>query len=1586
MIEDQDLGLVKEKKMPDVKAVASDLVSRGYTSAQAKGVIDSLGLNMELESSLLSEMDALAPQEASEPVTAATNPKPLPRAENISQAPTGSPEEAFDFEGIDVGGFDLGDMSDTTVAKDLRTELANMEIGTLAANYLGDTTPEEVQGDDALYEYAVQQMGNDIYQQSLALGEQRIAEAQTPEEVDLAVQETAAAIKNTFIPIVEFKKDYVRKALTNYNKDLPDLDQLVLTQHIMAGEADKATNRMFESATVLDILGDVGEILIPVVGVVEEEKIKFNNKVDEALNRIADSGSKEEQIATLQALVDDWATAETAMFGNNNSLINAGQIDTVKNSILQGGLARIEGNITDAEFSRMNETVLNVAFAGTEVAGLKGLFKFLKTRIFPAPKKDLERLYGQLRAAPLEGDLILKSDNNLLRSTGSAKHTEYLYNPTKLLEDKSEGKLALGFKDLGIKPEDAAMNHAPTESVDTTLGFADIIDDRQNLSAVMFADETIATAGQKRGLQLEAETGRNIRFIPSGTGFIKDEVEQADSLGVFKLLFGKQGSKGFTSPDEATTAAKNNVLGEDFEIVEKNGAWYIEVQQRQYLDHMKDVAGTAPTEPVGLLRKWFVNPLRQLGDDFMQGVFAMKGLNRVKSINLEKKVQAAMSGIDPQSAKLLYQSLEEGESSMKEWSTYASFLRDNEWSDSKHTKKAYEKYRQVREVMDDVYQIRNAAFTSKKRNLGYKNIKMDNGEFVLGRRTPKKDVDTPQVWDQRTGRAVNSDTLLDDDIVIKLDGPVTKNGNQYDHLVVNPEDVNKLPTNLLNKRTGHIDRMYRDTGWTIKVEKEAVVGGKAKKYPSTTHIVKTQKEADAILAKMAEEDPVNSYSKVRARENSDLDDIFSDTSSVQFTYGAAHTRARADEMLKGSDGLNAPLVDVRKRIEKAVRSAGRAYDVDIVESMRARFYKSFNSILNKGAATRWDNDLSRMLKNTKDIDPKVVQAADALHDYIKKFESMENSKFFSAINAKISQLSGGRYNPQTQMVSVKAQKFTSMVYIQAAPLFQIPQNFVQLAYVAMRHPVSGPVAAVQTPFVMAAMLNKGSDLKLVGKALGVSEDVARDLIDTIKASGLLEVGSADDFLSMTRKTLTPATRSYGEKFLRGLAGAGKAPLRMSQVAQEHTVKLVALTSYLAEFNKLVVRGGGKYNAKMKERISFLAQKTMNTQNGIDQFWYQNKANPLSMGLQFAQHMNKVFLDVVADPLVTAGTLGRKSLGRDKGALSENFGRALFTIGATLTVFGFDGLLGQKGGGVIEDTLRENIPDINDSPAEFLVEGGVLDQMINSSLRYLSGGEGAGAFTSRYGPGGFADYVNDKFVGEFGSIDMAGPFGGALSGVSQLGLNTLDILTTDIPIDQHDKLELIIRETASLFKGVKDVEKARIAMAMQEWPYWGKLSSDMRVTEYEGALAALSIPPQLVQDMQEDMEWASAGKEESITRINKLFMRQAQRELADAALNGTDSVIKTQEIYVKWMNIAYQFAGSHERERVGALWGREMFDSSTKSYQTYIKPSLKHDSIEEKISSLTALKGKATTEEAKQEIQVQIDLLNMQVETNNEVYK
>jgi len=183
-----------------------------------------------------------------------------------------------------------------------------------------------------------------------------------------------------------------------------------------------------------------------------------------------------------------------------------------------------------------------------------------------------------------------------------------------------------------------------------------------------------------------------------------------------------------------------------------------------------------------------------------------------------------------------------------------------------------------------------------------------------------------------------------------------------------------------------------------------------------------------------------------------------------------------------------------------------------------------------------------------------------------------------------------------------------------------------------------------------------------------------------------------------------------------------------------------------------------------------------------------------------------------------------------------------------------------------------------------------------------------------------------------------------------------------------------------------VEKARIAMAMQEWPYWGKLSSDMRVTEYEGALAALSIPPQLVQDMQEDMEWFSGGKkDDDIARINSLFMRQAQKELADAVMAGTDSVVKTQEIYVKWMNIAYQFAGSHERERVARLWSKEMFDSKTQSYQTYIKPTLQHDSIEDRIAALTSLKGKATTEEAKQEVQVQIDLLNMQLSTNKEVY-
>ena len=1600
MIEDQDLGLIKEKEMPDVKAVASDLVGKGYTSAQAKDMIGSLGLNMELESSLLAEMDALAPQEAPvEPSTktsVASNPKPLPQAQNTPTPPTSVSEDSFDLGGLD-DGFDLDAMATTTVMADLRTELANKEISSLASAYLDEDEAAELEGEDAVYDYAVQKMGQDIYNNALKLGEERLQAASTPEEVEAVVADTERAAKREFIPIVEFKKNWVIKKSGVEHTDLPRLDQKVIESHLIAGEIDKVNNKYWEASSILDVLGDFGELIIPVTGVVEEERVKLNNNVDSLLDKISSAKDFESKKRVAEALAEDVVNTETFLMSNNNALINMGQAQVLADAIRQGGLDRTSGNITDAEYENVVMTAVNTAFAGIEVGGFAAALKALARRVLPQSNKKLKELKTQLVQAttPLEGELLIGGQDNLLpgptRSTGSAKHTQYSENPTQALIDASEGDIKDVWEAQGVKAEDVVINFAPTPSASTDLGFADLLDDRQNISSLVFADQKVVTAGEARALALEKATGGNIRFIPSSVGFLPDAEEVEDSLGVFRFLFGKSGSKGFDTIEEAQNAATKNVLGDTAQLVAKDGKFYIEVEQRHYFDAMKDVVGKEQKSNI-LLRA--INPLRQLGDDFMKGVFAVKGINRNKTVKLEKRMSRALSGLKPSTANLLQKALKMGDDMMEEWNSYGSFVRGTGFASSRETLKAYRRYRDVRTLMEEVYHIRNNAFFKKKNSLGYKNVKLgkdDAGEdiFELGRPTRARDVDSDLVWDSRTGAEVRAKDLGDDVVIMKSDNPVRRGDKDYDHFIVNPEQVNNLPRQLLNKRPGHIDRMYRDTGYTIKVKKSRKVGGKDKDYTSTTHIFKNKKQANEEIAKLRESDPEGDYSVVPARENSDMDDIFNDTSSVQFSYGASHTKARKSELLKGVDGADAPLADITDRLSRAVSSAGRAYDVDIMDTMKARFYNSFDKLLARGKNTEWDNDFGRMLRNRTDVDQDVKEAAKQMHNYIRTFEQIENDKLFQLIDGGVEALTGGMFKSNVQGLNTFAQKITTNLFIVGAPLFQLPQNFVQMAYIHMRNPISGSLGVAQSVAIAGSVVAKAPNMKYVSKVLGVSEEMAKDVMDTMKASGLLDVGSADDFLSMTRKAMgssNPSAAGVAGEWAKGVASMTPV-LKPLQIAQEGTVAMVNIAAYLAEFNKLVVRGGGKYDAKMKKTISFNAQKVTNTQNNIDKFWFQNKGSFVSTMLQFAQHMTKVFLDAVVDPHIKTVSGGKLDLGKDAGPLSETWGKAVYSTAFVYSMFGLTGVMGSKGSEAIGDAIREEFPDIDDTLAETPLQGGCFNDLLNSAARSIFGGEGASDFTGRMGPGGAADYINDTFFVNAGQIDMLGPFGGALDGILDWGANTKDLLLTDVPIDGYEKFQMIAVEGLSLFKGLRDYDKARIAVAMEQWPYFAKMGSDLRVTEMEGALALMSVPPMMVQSQLNDMDFGSGGEEkDSIARINDLLIRQAKRELSGLTSEQRRDPLIVKKIIGKWQNYAYRFSGYSAKDQVADVWKQNVYNSSTDTYQGYIKPTLRDTKMVDRIDALKVLRSKATTEQAKQEIDVKIQQAEMLNLSNEEVFK
>lgn len=1496
---------------------------------------------------------------------------------------------------VEDATFDL-DAVDSIIPAAVQTDLAANELGTLAGAYLEDDAQALSEmlkaGDDSKYREAIAAMGQDFYNEAMFQADQRITEAQTPEEVQRVIEETKVTLDNGFTPIKEFRKNWVVKN-TNVSQDmLPRIDTLVAESYMVAAEALKREQQLWKDASILNVLGDLGEIILP-HGFVEEEVFKFNNGMDDALDKIAEAGSVEEQKAALNALVDDWVNSETMLLSNNNSLFTAEQISYLKESILDGGLARIDGQITDAQLERHVMTGINVGFGVLEVAGIKGLFRFLKSRVFPTSPQswDIDEARTILEGEWLgpAGTLATQGTELSTRSATSAKHTQYVIDPQKLLRDDRETGLLEVMGQHGVPPEKAAMEHIPTPTPYTDIGFPDNFQDRSNITSLILSDESLTTMGQKRAMELEEYTGGTLRNIPSASGFkgasgFRADEEIEDSFGVFTYLFGNRDTKGFETPEAATRAANGNFMGEDWEVVAKNGQYYVQVEQRHYLDPLKDVTDFGDNTGVRMVSTAYLNPLRQLGDDVLKGVFALKQQNRVLSGDLEKKLRTSVTGMNPNEARTMYKALEKGESEMVEWNTYREFLDANGLVPSKTSQKVWEKYRGVREVMNDVYEIRNKVFTSAKRSLGYKNVDLGDDNFELGRRVFGDDVKSSHVYDTSRQTLVSKADLPEDAVVMKLDNAIETPEGLRSYILVQPEKVHKLPPKLLNKRPGHIDRMYRDAGWTVKTTKSRVVDDVTETYESTTHIVKTKKEADAIVARLVEDDSTQARS-VAARENSDIDQIYNDTNSVQFTYGASHTRKRNDELLLGSDGARAPLLDVEDRLQAAVRSAGKTYDVDIVNSLKSRFYNHFSDMLPQGKATPWDNDLGRMVKSKRDWTDEAYNTAKQWHNYIRTFESIENGKVFKAIDTGLAELSRNAWKPDTQAVSSKVQKYTSQVYIVGAPLFQIPQNLTQLLYVGMRHPISGTAAAAQTPFVISHLAGIAEDTKLLSKALGVDEAVTKDLLDTIKKSGLLEVGRADDFLSMTRAAMGASSRTQAGKLWGGVKATAGAPFRVSQLAQENTVKLVNLVAYLAEFNKQVVRQGKKYNSATKASISFEAQKVTNTQNGIDQFWYQNKASVFSTALQFAQHMNKVFFDVVADPIVKVGTLGKKNLGRSRGPLSETFGRAAFTLGTTIAIFGFDGLLGQVAGGDVEDILRKRFPDAIDAELEFLVEGGFFNTMINGTLKYAFGGEGAGDFTARMGPAGFADYINDKIVNDFMTLDMAGPAGSAVSKLVDFGVNSWEVLNHP-EMDTPDKVSTAVRELAAVVKGFSDYEKAVVAANMQNWPYWGTLSSPMYVTEYEGALAVLGIPPQMVQDAMENMDFSGRKSTSDLDRTLKLFLRQSNAGLAREAENGTIDERRSLEIQQKWLSYVVAISDPSEREYIYSEWTKNSLTSQTKNYESYIKPYIDSSDVTDYITELTALRGKATTEEARRQIDERLEFYKRLDTNNEELYK
>jgi hypothetical protein len=1471
----------------------------------------------------------------------------------------------------------------------MRTKGSNKELSKLSAVTLEIDSllieQDLESGDDNYLDQTYAKIQEEMDKFVFDRANQSIVEAQTPEEV-VGILEQLKAEGKTTVNLGTLRTYALSKLETIKPERMGYVAQHVARNIVFAQEIQKRSTELSAGTSFLGMLGDAGEFFLP-TGTASEQLIKYKTSIPEALETIKNS-PPEKQIEMLNALMDGWEEQETLLIENNNSLMTLGQFDALRKAVLQGGLDVIDGR-TDSEIEQYLETGLDF---GLSLIGAKGtfesvtsVFKYLSKKVFASNEVEIN---PNLMAALFDPNIPSPNTINIPTTTRINSHTidtEYLETPVSKLIVEQEGGLQKIVDDTGLSKEDIASRQVFTPTEDTSIGLPNMLNNLTSMNELILADKSVTNIGMQRARKLETQAGTSLTVQDSATGFKPNDIE--GSLGTFTFLLG-DGAKGFDNAEDALSASKVGLAGMDAKIVQKDGKWYAETSIEHKFDPDNDVGGLYldPNKAVGSIGRMLLNPLRILGDDVMKGLFALKGKNRSTVQKLEDRFKGSVRKLDAKQGLSLSKILEQGDSESLDWTTRASFRKATGEQDDK----VWESYRAIRDVYEDVYQIRNKVFHQK---LDSKNTKFidDGGDGNLGTiLNPKsvgkgKDIDTADglVFDMETKRLIVP-TPDDGFNYVKLTNAVDAGGEIGFRSVVRvkPEKISRLPENVLNKRAGHIDRFYRETGWLVKTLGTKTVDGKEVPSNSITHIVSSQKEAK----KIAEQE---GGVAIRSRENDDIDGIFGSDNDVQFSYGSSHTKKRG-EQLRGTDNLNAPVLNAFETMGKSITSTQSALDYNMLKSVEARFFNEFDDMLVKDRGqVSFSPNAGSMIRKQKDdevlFSDKRLNDFKNWHGYLKTLRTHTNGEAYKAVDKAISPV----FDPilgligkgtDTQAAVMELKGLVSNLFVVLNPLYQVPQNMAIGIYIAGTKGTSGFKSVLQLPALIAA--RSSGNYRLLTSLVGGDEKLARELVAELDSNGLVDaIGRSNDFLDMARGNLdvgaTTKLRSGINAVKRKTTGLAYNAARGSQ---EASLAAMNMMSYLTEFNTLM-KAGKKFDGKGKAEISFQAQKNVQTQNSLDMFKYQDNSNLLSVPLQFFQHVNKLFLDIIVDPQyrVITGAVesiikreinSGRSIGREAGAYSGTYAKALTTTMLTYATFGMQGGLGMSLGSEVESKLRKEFPDLADTPVFEIMMNGVINETFNSTVRHL-GGQGAIDITATYGPAAFLDMVKSFMLDGFPSFNVLGVSGAAIGTIFESAAS-IQALARAPNIDTFDKATMIASEILEPISGYRNIEKALIGYLFQELPFAKSLSSGMKIEKIEAVMLAGNVQPALVTDYfngssfdkKNEGIFSLMNDEKTAMRNAETMLQAMARDMAYHKLRGTLDLAKGNELLEKWSTAAKTISNPKYEDEIAKAFAQNALTSGSSTYNQYIRPYEMASQINNRAEGLKILAQKEQSPEFK----------------------
>ena len=446
--------------------------------------------------------------------------------------------------------------------------------------------------------------------------------------------------------------------------------------------------------------------------------------------------------------------------------------------------------------------------------------------------------------------------------------------------------------------------------------------------------------------------------------------------------------------------------------------------------------------------------------------------------------------------------------------------------------------------------------------------------------------------------------------------------------------------------------------------------------------------------------------------------------------------------------------------------------------------------------------------------------------------------------------------------------------------------------------------------------------------------------------------------------------------------------RSSQGIQEIPLVVGNALTYLTEFFELTAKNGGKFAGREKAEISFQSQKRMLTQNSLDQFWFQNRGDPLSFVGQFMQAVYKTILDSVIEPQwevirkplnkVLKPVLDRElgSMGKNIGRTNDTFAKAFIVSAVTYTMFGPEGGLGKSMGSSLEDFVRGQYKTTEDMPP--LLDGffnGMASELANGLIN-AAGLEGKVDDNQTMSPSAFLDMFSSLVAGDFPQVNLLGASAFMIENVAESAYSST-LITYDYLVNGElgttETLALLAGEIMEPFKLLDTAQKAYIAYNTGRNATSTSLSSDDRITKTEAILSFFGYEPELLTEKMYRMKF-SKGDGSGLTDMSfyakkntNLALQQYARQLTYEMDMGRLTREKQQALYHKWVSMAKRITGKAHWNSIENAFSERALKETPPSYNETVNPQITGKTLDGiiKMLRITSQKADGHSEEAEE---------------------